>query len=135
MTAVQPDLLRALVREVVEEVLRDMLAGALGAGVGGPPPAYRPAPAYDPAPAYHPAQAYRPAPSHDGWAAAPTPAQAGAPVRRIERGAVTEAVVRDAARDGVRLLLGRRAVLTPLARDLSRTLGVDVERRPDAEER
>jgi pyruvate/2-oxoglutarate dehydrogenase complex dihydrolipoamide acyltransferase (E2) component len=115
MTAVQPDLLRALVREVVEEVLRDMLAGALG--TGGPPTAYRPQPA------------------QNGWSAAPAPAPASAPVRRIERGAVTEAVVREAARDGVRLLLGRRAVLTPLARDLSRTLGVDVERRPDAEER
>ena len=37
------------------------------------------------------------------------------PVRRIERGAVTEAVIKAAARSGQRLVLGRGAVLTPLA--------------------
>jgi hypothetical protein len=49
-------------------------------------------------------------------------------VRRIERGAVTEAVVRDAARAGERLLLGRGAVLTPLARDRARSSGVEIEK-------
>jgi len=53
---------------------------------------------------------------------------AAAEVRRIERGAVTERAVADAARDGARLVLGRRAVLTPLARDKARALGVQVER-------
>src|SRR6185437_2973098 len=38
-----------------------------------------------------------------------------APVRRIERGAVTEAVIAAAGRAGERLVLGRGAVLTPLA--------------------
>jgi hypothetical protein len=51
----------------------------------------------------------------------------GPPVRRIERGAVTEAVVRDAARAGERLVLGRGAVLTPLARDRARSSGVEIE--------
>ena len=114
MTTVPPDLLRALVREVVEEVLRDVLAGALGpqaTAYGAPSPTTAPPTAYG--------------------VRAPSPQ----PVRAIDRGAVTESVVRQAAQDGVRLLLGRRAVLTPLARDLSRTLGVEVERRPDAEER
>jgi hypothetical protein len=53
---------------------------------------------------------------------------AGVPVRRIERGAVTERVVRDAARAGERLVLGRGAVLTPLARDRARSSGVEIER-------
>jgi hypothetical protein len=49
-------------------------------------------------------------------------------VRRIERGAVTEAVVKAAARAGERLVLGRGAVLTPLARDRARASGVQIEK-------
>lgn len=51
---------------------------------------------------------------------------AGPPTRRIERGAVTEKVVRDAARVGERLVLGPGAVLTPLARDRARASGVEI---------
>jgi hypothetical protein len=50
------------------------------------------------------------------------------PVRRIERGAVTEAVINQAARAGQRLVLGRGAVLTPLARDRARAAGVPIEK-------
>jgi hypothetical protein len=50
------------------------------------------------------------------------------PARRIDKGAVTEAMVADAARAGARLVLGRRAVLTPLARDRARSAGVEIER-------
>jgi len=50
------------------------------------------------------------------------------PTRRIEKGAVTETQVKDAARAGASLVLGRRAVLTPLARDRARALGVTVEK-------
>ena len=50
------------------------------------------------------------------------------PARRIERGAVTEAVISQAARAGQRLLLGRGAVLTPLARDRARATGVQIEK-------
>ena len=53
---------------------------------------------------------------------------AGPPARRIERGAVTEKVVRDAARAGERLVLGPRAVLTPLASDRARASGVEISR-------
>lgn len=60
-----------------------------------------------------------------GGAAAP--AAPGA-VERIESGAVTERRVEAAARSGTRLVLGRRAVLTPLAREKARTLGVPVEK-------
>ncbi len=49
-------------------------------------------------------------------------------VRRIERGAVTEAVINQAARAGERLVLGRGAVLTPLARDRARASGVRIEK-------
>jgi hypothetical protein len=58
-------------------------------------------------------------------------ARAGAgvsPVRRIERGAVTEAMIKAAARAGERLVLGRGAVLTPLARDRARASGVPIEK-------
>ena len=50
------------------------------------------------------------------------------PTRRVDKGAVTEATVRDAARAGARLVLGPRAVLTPLARDRARAAGVEIEK-------
>ena len=53
---------------------------------------------------------------------------AAPPARRIERGAVTEKVVRDAAQAGERLVLGPGAVLTPLARDRARASGVEISR-------
>ncbi len=53
---------------------------------------------------------------------------AEAAVHRLDKGAVTERAVRAAARDNARLVLGRRAVLTPLARDAARALGVAIER-------
>jgi hypothetical protein len=60
--------------------------------------------------------------------AASGPAGSARPAHRIEKGAVTEAAVRDAARAGARLVLGRRAVLTPLARDRARASGVEIEK-------
>ena len=56
-------------------------------------------------------------------AAAPGSAQ---PSHRVEQGAVTEAIVAACARAGARLVLGRRAVLTPLARDRARAAGVEI---------
>jgi hypothetical protein len=53
---------------------------------------------------------------------------AARPTRRVDKGAVTEATVRDAARAGARLVLGPRAVLTPLARDRARAAGVEIEK-------
>jgi hypothetical protein len=55
-------------------------------------------------------------------------AGAARPAHRIERGAVTEAAVRAAASAGARLVLGPRAVLTPLARDRARAAGVEIEK-------
>jgi hypothetical protein len=54
---------------------------------------------------------------------APRPAEL-----RVERGAVTERTVIKAAAEGARLVLGRGAVLTPLARDKARSLGVEIEK-------
>jgi len=53
-----------------------------------------------------------------------TPATAN--VVRIETGAVTERHVRDAAGAGRSIQLGRKAVLTPLARDRARAAGVEI---------
>ena len=47
---------------------------------------------------------------------------------RIDTGAVTERQVRAASEAGDSLLLGRRAVLTPLAREKARALGVHIEK-------
>ena len=63
---------------------------------------------------------------------------AGGPAaaHRVDKGAVTERIVAAAAKAGARLVLGPRAVLTPLARDKARALGVPIERSrggsPDA---
>lgn len=52
----------------------------------------------------------------------------GGAAERIESGAVTERIVKAAATRGVRLVLGKRAVITPLARETARALGVLVEK-------
>jgi hypothetical protein len=52
----------------------------------------------------------------------------GSTVRRIDRGAVSERVVREAAATGARLVLGPKAVLTPMGRDVARSLGVTIEK-------
>jgi hypothetical protein len=53
---------------------------------------------------------------------------AGAGTIRVERGAVTERKVAEAAKAGARLVLGPAAVLTPLAREKARALGIEFER-------
>ena len=59
----------------------------------------------------------------------PSPSEATArTVVRVERGAVTERTVKRAAAEGARLVVGPKAVLTPLARDRARALGVHVQR-------
>jgi hypothetical protein len=63
-------------------------------------------------------------PAHVGRA----PAAVISSDHRIEKGAVTERIVQAAANAGARLVLGPRAVLTPLARDRARSLGVPIEK-------
>jgi hypothetical protein len=55
-------------------------------------------------------------------------APAGGGALRVERGAVTERKIQEAAKAGGRIVLGRGAVLTPLGREKARALGVQVER-------
>jgi len=55
-------------------------------------------------------------------------ASAGHRTVRVERGAVTERKVDEAAKAGGRLVLGPGAVLTPLARDKARAKGIQIER-------
>jgi hypothetical protein len=49
---------------------------------------------------------------------------------RVDRGAVTERHVRAAEAAGRRIVVGPRAVVTPLARDRARTAGVEIVREP-----
>jgi hypothetical protein len=84
------------------------------------PPALGPPPGPGPPPALG---ALGRAPS----ATSARPAGTG-PVRRIESGAVTERIIKAAAQAGERLVLGRAAVLTPLARDRARASGVEIEK-------
>jgi hypothetical protein len=136
-------------RAAVRAVLREVLPAEISAGAAGPPPGHgdvriasdddltafvRRIATLSEDPAQRAAlqggrHAFRLVP--DGGAASTGPAQPPRPppnVTRIERGAVTERVVLRAANDGARLLLGRGAVLTPLARDKARTLGVEIEK-------
>jgi hypothetical protein len=75
-----------------------------------------------------PAAAGRAGPGSAGSGNGAERAGESTPVRRIERGAVTEAAVMAAGRAGERLVLGRGAVLTPLARDRARASGVPIEK-------
>lgn len=47
---------------------------------------------------------------------------------RIDKGAVTESTIRKAAESGSTLILGRKVVVTSLARDKARDLGVTIVR-------
>jgi hypothetical protein len=64
----------------------------------------------------------------DTGAGGTRPAGGTTGVMRIERGAVTERSVVKAASSGARLVVGPKAVLTPLARDKARVLGVEIEK-------
>jgi hypothetical protein len=58
----------------------------------------------------------------------PASASTSASPLEVERGAVTERLVHRAAREQRPLRIGPRAVVTPLARDRARALGVSIER-------
>jgi hypothetical protein len=55
-------------------------------------------------------------------------AASAAGIIRVAHGAVTERKIKQAADAGARLVLGPGAVLTPLAREKARALGIDIER-------
>ena len=56
------------------------------------------------------------------------PAHSQTTFRRIDSGAVTERHIADIAESGGGLVLGRKAVLTPLAREKARALGVSIQK-------
>lgn len=65
----------------------------------------------------------------DGAAAAkPEGSTAPQPILRIDKGAVTERMVGRALADGTRIMLGKGAVVTPLAREYARKNKVTLER-------
>ncbi len=99
MSGPPEDLLRQMVREILREVIREELGQAMKA---------------------------TPVASAGAVVASAAPAPGG--VHRVERGAVTERAVNAAAAAGARLQIGPRAVLTPLAKDRARVLGIVIER-------
>ena len=54
---------------------------------------------------------------------------------RVERGAVTEAMVKKAAEAGGVLVAGQSAVITPLAREKARKLGVTINKETSSTQR
>ena len=113
-------------REILRELLAEALAGGNGNGVTPqvPPP---------PVAAVHRPSSYNPQvgvrPLVEGFEQV-TIAGYDDLNRfvRVERGAVTERKVAEAAKAGGRLIIGKAAVLTPLAREKARALGVEIER-------
>jgi hypothetical protein len=147
VSGLSTDELRAAVRAVLRDVLPDALQGATSLGGGGPveqvvvrddtdldalvrrvatlceDPTRRAALA-DGRHGFRLAGGASPGQPRNGasWQASSTG------VVRVDRGAVTERTVVRAAADGARLVVGRKAVLTPLARDKARVLGVEIEK-------
>ena len=137
--------MHAALKTALAELLPDMLrdhAGAPVAQVPAPPVAQTlrpstwhpsqqaPDPAGGTAPAVAPAAvlAGRVRFSLSASAASSSPAPAVGGSHRIDRGAVTERVIERAAAEGSALVLGPKAVLTPLGRDRARALGVTIQR-------
>ncbi len=99
MSGPPEDLLRQMVREILREVIREELGQAIKATPAGAAPVRR-----------------------------CLGGVRGAGCTVVERGAVTERAVNAAAAAGARLQIGPRAVLTPLAKDRARVLGIVIER-------
>ncbi len=153
-TGADPALVREVLRDVLAELLPELVAGAAGSTTvpAMPPPpvaaVHRPAgwqggveqvslasdaelQAFAQRLALlcespHEREAIRSGARRFTLSAVPSMSAAGS--RRIEKGAVTERAVRSAAEAGSSIVLGPRAVLTPLARDVARTLGVKIEK-------
>jgi hypothetical protein len=143
MSLPESDLLRQMVRQVLQEIVPQTMAATAAPDTPGPAGSeadtvvivtdadlqafarrVAAAPDSERAAIASGATAFRLA-----GAAAPAATQPErANVVRIEKGAVTERHVREAAGSGSSLHLGRKAVLTPLARDRARAAGVEITR-------
>ena len=96
-----PDLLREVIRDIVREVIREVVAEEVAAaGLAA---------ATSRTPGQRRATA---APSADG---------------RLERGALTERHVRAVAREGS-IVIGRAVVVTPLAKERAKSMGIEIIR-------
>ena len=100
---VSSDLLREVIREVVREVIREVVAEEVAAAGGTPARA-----------------AARRHPSAGSVLASGS-------ASRIERGALTERHVR-AAGPSSTITIGRAVVITPLARERAKSMGVEIIR-------
>lgn len=143
------DQLRALVREVV----RDAVAGVAPAATAAAPPAAGPAPTGPLAAAEktrtdtvristdsdldgfvrHLLRLFENPKTRDDLRAGRLSFRLAASgrataTRRIDSGAVTERHLAEMAESGGVLVLGRKAVLTPLAREKARALGITIEK-------
>ncbi len=104
-----PDMLRDVIREVVRDVIREVIAEEMAAIAASQAPA---------------AQArttkVRPSPTRSTHTTAPTGVV-------VERGALTERHVRSAG-DVEVITIGSKVVITPLARERARTIGIEIIR-------
>jgi hypothetical protein len=132
----EPDALRALVRELLAETLADLppveeVAVEMGSDADLNAFAARLLELFEDPDRREALRAgrlrFRLAGGPSASTAAPGAPPAGDPFR-LERGALTEKAVVAAAREGRSIVLGRRAVATPLALDKARSLGISVQR-------
>ncbi len=143
---VPADLLRDMVREILLDVVETEVSGRVeGPATGDAPDGRRHetvtigsqddldrairrilADAVDPAGRGH--RARRPLLLLAMPRSAPMAAVAVEKVLRVEKGAVTERIVRTAAEDGAVIVAAKRVVVTPLAKDKARSLGVAITR-------
>jgi len=101
--AVPPDVLREVIREIVRDVIREVVAeevAAAGLATTRSTSARRPA---------------------------PTPGTAAAAPGRLDRGALTERHVRAVGREGS-ITIGRAVVVTPLAKERAKAMGIEIIR-------
>ncbi len=113
-TSVPPELLREVIREVVREVIREVVAEEIAAAAL----ASRPGSVSTPA---------TPRRTVDAGARRPAPTAAAVAATTLHRGALTERHVRAVGKDGT-ITIGTAVVITPLARERARAMGVEIIR-------
>lgn len=99
-----PDMLREVIREVVRDVIREVIAEEMAAVAASP--------TRSSGPRATPARLSSAAPRHDVI---------------VERGALTERHVRSVG-DAKAITIGSKVVITPLARERARTMGIEIIR-------
>jgi hypothetical protein len=103
-----PDMMREVIREVVRDVIREVIAEEIAAVADSPASSIKQAPTPKTVPA-------------------PTVAAHERGEVVIARGALTERHVRSAG-DAKAITIGSKVVITPLARERARTMGIEIIR-------